>query len=176
MRGVAQHRDPAAGPARDRIAVVERPLVPDLAGREHAQNGLVPAAVALEHLGTIALGDPRLVPVVLVVVVTDGVDQLAAAQRVQHDRAVRPQPGGVLVPRRFTRHGVDRDHAAVADLAREPRGIPSEQRGPDRRVDPVRSDDDVGLHLAPVLEPRDCEITVGLDCDAARAQPDDGVG
>ena len=31
-------------------------------------------------------------PVALVVVVADDVDQLPAAQRVEHDRAVRPQP------------------------------------------------------------------------------------
>src|SRR5271165_1688799 len=63
VRGVAEHRDTTTRPLRDRVLVVEGPLVPEVPGREDSQERLVPAAIALEHLAPLALGDPRLVPV-----------------------------------------------------------------------------------------------------------------
>ena len=78
MRGIPEDRDAPARPAGNRVSVVERPLVPGLAGGEDVLQGLVPAGVATEHLPAIALRDPRLVAVVLVVVVADDVDQLVS--------------------------------------------------------------------------------------------------
>ena len=173
VRGVAEHGDPTLRPLRDRVPVVERPLVPDVSRRKDPQQRLVPAAVALEHLLRSHSGDPGLVPVALVVVVADDVDQLVSPHGIKHDRAVRPQPLDVVVRRRFTGHGIDRDHAAVADLAGEARRIRAEQRRSHDRVDPVGADDHVGLDLAAVLESRDRDVAVRLDSDAARAERDD---
>src|SRR5947209_8897900 len=126
VRGIAEHGDPTARPALDRVAVVERPLVPDLSRREDPQQRLVPSAVALEHLAALALGDPRFVPVVLVVVVADDVDQLVSTHRIEHDRPVWTEPLDVVVRGRPTRDRVDRNHAAVTDLAGEPWRIRTE--------------------------------------------------
>src|SRR6185437_6580227 len=145
MRGVAQYGHPAARPPRDRVAVIERPLVPGVRGREQAKQGLVPVGVTPEHLLAAALSDPRLVPVAGVVVVADNVDQFLAPQRVQHDRAVRAEPLGAFGtgplgafgagPRGAVRtgpraaNGPGRNDAAIADLSGEPGGVRAEQAG-----------------------------------------------
>ena len=49
MCGVAENGDPAARPVRDRVAVVERPLVPGVRGGER-RAGTRASRVALEHL------------------------------------------------------------------------------------------------------------------------------
>src|SRR5580692_768294 len=58
MRSVAQDGGPAACPLRNWIAVVKRPLVPDVRSGKQAQQGLVPVGVTLEHLLAAALSDP----------------------------------------------------------------------------------------------------------------------
>jgi hypothetical protein len=55
---------------------------PSRAAAAEAEQGLVPVGVALEHLRTAALSDPRLVAVLVIVVVADDVDQVLAPQRV----------------------------------------------------------------------------------------------
>src|SRR5215472_185088 len=88
VRRVAEDRRPALGPGRDRVAVVQRPLVPELARREDLPQRRVPVSVPLEDLLAVALSDPGLVPVCRVVVVGDYVDELTAANSVVDDRAV----------------------------------------------------------------------------------------
>ena len=100
----------------------------------------------------------------------DDVDQLLAPQRVEHDRAVRPQPLPVVGRQRRAPHGGGRDDRPVADLAGEPGRVRPEQRRPDRRVDAVGADDHVGLGRAAVRERRDGRVPRRRNRHAPRAE------
>src|SRR5215472_18127681 len=143
---------PARAPRRDRVPVVQRPLVPELARLEHLPQRRVPSVVPLENFLAVALRDPGLMLVGRVLVVGNHVDELTAADSVVDDRAMRPQPEALVRLQPPGGQVRDRDDAAVADLAGELRRIGSEQARADRRVDAVSTDDDVGLDLAAVGE------------------------
>src|SRR5580700_8619091 len=132
MCGIAQDGDPAARPLRDRVAVIQRPLVPGVRGGEEAKQGFVPSGVALEHLFAAALGNPGFVAIAVVIVVADDVDQLLAPQRVQHDRAVRAKPLGTFGTGPGAADGAGPNDAAITDLSCEPGGVRAEQRGAHR--------------------------------------------
>ena len=173
VRRVAEQRDPPRRPPGDRVPVVERPLVPGLARLEQPQQRRVPVRVPLGDLGPLAPRHPGLVPVGVVVVVRDHVDQLLAAQRVEHDRAVRTEPlpeVGRHVGQRAAAHRRRRDDRPVADLPGEPGRVRPEQRGPDGGVDAVRADDHVRLGFGAVGEPRDRRIPAAVHRDAPLAE------
>jgi len=131
MRRVAQDGDAALGPLAQWVAVVQRPLVVPLARGKQAQQRFVPALVVLDDLGAIAFADPRLLGPRVVVVVGDHVDQLAAADQVDHDRAMWAEPGGAVGGRQAAGHGVDGHQAAPADFAGEARRVGAKQTGAD---------------------------------------------
>jgi hypothetical protein len=173
MGRVAQQRHPPGRPPGNRVPVVQRPLVPGRPGREESRQLLMPPRVAGDHLVPRALCHPRFVPVGVVVIVRDDVDELLAAQRVEHDRAVRPEPLRVVgrqVSWHPAAHGRRRDHRPVADLPGEPGRVRSEQRRPDRGVNPVRPDHQVRRGGSPVREPHQRHVSRGLRGHAPPAQ------
>ena len=59
MAGVAQQRDPAVTPARQRQAIVQRPDEGLRKGLDQAAHDRMPALVARQHVGDVALVGPR---------------------------------------------------------------------------------------------------------------------
>src|SRR5205823_6581023 len=112
----------------------------------------------------------------VVVIVGDDVDQLATPNQVHDYGAVRSKPGGAVGGGQPAGHGINRDHAAPANLAREARRVRSKETGPNRRMDAVCANQDVGFDLAAIAEPGRRRVRISGNADAASAERNDLVG
>ena len=93
-------------------------------------------------------------PVGRVLIVGNYVDELAAANSVNDDRAVRTEPKTLVRIEPSRRQLADRDDAAVADLPGELRRVGTKEIRANHRMNSVRAHDNVGLDLSAIGEAR----------------------
>ena len=130
MRSVAQERDAATSPTRQRIAVADAPFEALLGLAQHFEQRRVPAAVAGEQLLDARRHHPAFVDPFLGDTAGENVVERAAADRIADHVALRADPADVFVADDLDRtagadarrHVFDRHDAAPGHLLREARG------------------------------------------------------
>src|SRR5215510_9714738 len=114
----------------------------------------MPAGVRRRQLRHVAFPRPRLLSPRIAVEMRDDVDEFTTSYGVMNDMTMRSHPHRALRNGNVARHRVGGRHAAPADTAGESRRIRAEQTLSHNRVNAVGADDDIGLDLAAVAQPR----------------------
>src|SRR5262245_25969106 len=97
----------------------------------------------------------------------DDVDEFATSYGVVNDMTMGSHPQRAFRSGNVARHRASGGHAAPADTAGEPRRVRAEHALSHNRMNAVGADDDIGLDLAAVGQPRHGAAIAFCDGDAA---------
>ena len=165
MAGVAEQDDEAVGPARQRIALEQRPLVHARTGGQQALHVLVEAGQRLANLAHLAARRPGLHVPVRIGHAGDEVDLVPPrVHGIDDDVPVRTPPLGAGIDNEIP-HQRGREHCAVRDPPGELGLLGAEQDLAHQRVDPVGADDGVRGCALPVGKAQSDAGAVALEAD-----------
>ncbi len=106
----------------------------------------------------------------------DEIDQLAAADEIINDVALRPHIHRAVAAHGAGRKSVERHQSAPADAAGKTRRLRTEQASANGGMNAVGADNHIRLDVLAVDKACPCRRVAGLDPGAARAEIDDAVG
>ncbi len=175
MAGIAQHGDAAAAPARDRLAVEDRPLGHLGRGLDHlAQLGMIAVERCNELVARAWHERSGLLPARLRRT-GDEIDLLARLRHVIDENVVSRSPPFRAGADREPVQRCGREDRAMRDMAGVARLLRRIERVPHLRIDAVGADHQIGLGAMAVLEGQ-CDRRAGvIECDELAAEGD-GAG
>src|SRR5262245_13815567 len=152
MSGIAQENRPPHAPVRQRLAIVQRLAKNPRGRRDDCSDRVAPAGVFCQRILDAPFSQPRLARRLFRAADADPVERASGRNIVLDDAPVGPHPDAGHPAQIEMRNPLRRDEPTPGDIAGVAGQLPPEDLRSHRRMDSVRTDEDVAGNSSAISE------------------------